>query len=89
MRTLCELLSGVDQLFIESVFLDADVAHATRKNHLTARQAGSIARAVGARAVMPFHFSPRYEGRDAQLLAEIDAACKGELAAAPLPSDDA
>lgn len=88
-RTLCELLSGVDQLFIESVFLDADVAHATRKNHLTARQAGSIARAVGARAVLPFHFSPRYEGRDAELLAEIDAACKGELAAAPLPSDDA
>lgn len=86
-QALRELLAGVDQLFIESVFLDADLAHATRKNHLTARQAGSIARAVGARAVTPFHFSPRYEGREAQVRAEVEAAWRGELAPAPLPDD--
>jgi len=74
LRTLEQLLTGVDQLFIESVFLDADHAHADRKNHLTARQAGLIARRVGAQRVVPFHFSPRYEGRAEALTAEVLAA---------------
>lgn len=68
------LLADVDVLFIESVFLHADLAHAERKNHLTARQAGEIARRVRAKAVVPFHFSPRYEGRSAELVAEVEAA---------------
>ena len=59
----------MDLLFIESVFLDEDGAHAARKNHLTAHQAGQIARRVGAKAVVPFHFSPRYEERSAALIA--------------------
>jgi len=71
---LSALLAGVDVLFIESVFLDADADHAARKNHLTAGQAGRIARRLGAKAVVPFHFSPRYEGRDAELLAEVHGA---------------
>jgi ribonuclease Z len=71
---LRELLAGVDLLYIESVFLDEDRAHALRKNHLTARQAGTIGRAVGARAIVPFHFSPRYEGRTGELVAETLAA---------------
>jgi ribonuclease Z len=76
-QTLVELLAGVDLLFIESVFLDEDRAHAARKNHLTARQAGEIARRVGAKAVVPFHFSPRYEGRGPELIAEAQAAWSG------------
>jgi ribonuclease Z len=71
------LLAGVDRLYIESVFLDEDAAHAERKNHLTARQAGSIARRVGARAVVPFHFSPRYEERRAELVTEVTVAWQG------------
>jgi ribonuclease BN (tRNA processing enzyme) len=88
-RTLVQLLAGVDQLFIESVFLDADRAHAERKNHLTARQAGQIAREVGARAVVPFHFSPRYGQRAAQVAAEVQAAWSGPAVpfAAPGASD--
>ncbi|KWR90585.1 ribonuclease Z [Cupriavidus sp. IDO] len=70
---LTELMEGVDQLFIESVFLDEDKAHGLRKNHLTAAQAGRIAHAVGARAVTPFHFSPRYQGRSEALVAEVQA----------------
>ena len=73
-RTLAPLIAGVDQLFIESVFLDADHAHAQRKNHLTAGQAGRIAREVGAGAVVPFHFSPRYGERAAGVAAEVRAA---------------
>ncbi len=84
--TLEQLLSGVDQLFIESVFLDADRAHATRKNHLTARQAGLIAQRLGAKAVVPFHFSPRYEDRSAALAAEVRAAWS---AAPDTPGDSA
>lgn len=78
LRALEGLLAGVDILFIESVFLQADTDHAERKNHLTAAQAGSIGRRLGARAVVPFHFSPRYEGRAAELQAEVQAAWRGE-----------
>ena len=49
----------------------------TRKNHLTAAQAGRIARAAQAKLVQPFHFSPRYEGREAELVAELQAAWSG------------
>lgn len=76
-QTLSRLLAEVDLLFIESVFLDEDADHAARKNHLTARQAGEIARRVGARSVVPFHFSPRYEHRAAALIAELQAARSG------------
>jgi len=78
---LIALLAGVDLLFIESVFLDEDADHALRKNHLTARQAGEIARAVGARSVIPFHFSPRYQERSADLLTEMHAAWSGASSA--------
>ena len=74
LRVLDALLAGVDILFIESVFLDAETDHAERKNHLTAAQAGAIARRLGAKAVVPFHFSPRYEGRADEVAAEVQAA---------------
>lgn len=77
LRTLDELLAGVDLLFIESVFLDSEAEHAARKNHLTAKQAGTIARRLGAKAVVPFHFSPRYEDRAAELHAQVQAAWRG------------
>jgi ribonuclease Z len=76
-RTLAELFAAVDVLFIECVFLEADAEHGARKNHLTAAQAGRIARAAQAKLVQPFHFSPRYEGREAELVAELQAAWSG------------
>jgi ribonuclease Z len=72
--TLVQLLHGVDVLYIESVFLEADAAHARRKNHLTATQAGEVARRAGARAIVPMHHSPRYEGRAQELVDEAVAA---------------
>jgi ribonuclease Z len=75
---LMNLLADVDLLHIESVFLHADRVHAQRKNHLTARQAGEIARRLRARHVVPFHFSPRYRGREAALRAELFAAWSAE-----------
>ncbi len=75
---IVELARGADLLFIESVFLDADARHAREKQHLTASQAGTIACAAGAKVVIPFHFSPRYIGREAELRAELSAALGAE-----------
>jgi len=71
---LAHHLNDVDLLYIESVFLDEDREQAARKNHLTARQAGEIARRLRAKKVVPFHFSPRYRGREEALRAEVMAA---------------
>ena len=71
------LARGSDVLFIEAVFLDEDAGHAARKFHLTAKQAGSIARAAGVRQVIPFHFSPRYAQREAELRLELAQAFDG------------
>lgn len=73
-RRIAELAADADQLFIECVFLDEDADHAARKFHLTARQAGSIARAARAKVVVPFHFSPRYVNRESALRNELEAA---------------
>jgi len=68
------LVRDADLLFIEAVFLEQDLAHATRKYHLTARQAGAIARLARARRVIPFHISPRYAGAEALVVAELNDA---------------
>ena len=73
-RRLVQFLAGADQLYIESVFLDEDADHALRKQHLTARKAGEIARAAGVRQATPFHFSPRYMEREADVRREFESA---------------
>jgi ribonuclease Z len=77
-RRIVALARDADLLFIEAGFLHQDAELAAHKYHLTARQAGLIARAAGVRAVTPFHFSPRYSGREAELREEIDRAFRGE-----------
>jgi ribonuclease Z len=77
-QRIIELAKDADLLFIESVFLHEDADQAQQKCHLTARQAGEIARAAGARAVEPFHFSPRYAGREGELRAELELAFRGD-----------
>lgn len=72
------LLGDVDLLHIECVFADADRELARQRNHLTARQAGTIARRLGARRLVPFHYSPRYEDAT-RLRDEAFAAWRGEL----------
>jgi ribonuclease Z len=74
------LAAGADLLFIESTFLEAEAAEAARKAHLTAHEAGALARAAGVRVMIPFHFSPRYTGREAELRAEAREAFGGMVA---------
>jgi ribonuclease Z len=71
---LTAFLQGADLLFIEAAFLDVDRSHAERKSHLTARAAGAIAHSAGIKDAVPFHFSPRYLGREGELRAEFTDA---------------
>jgi len=66
--------ADADLLVIEAVFLATEADHAARKMHLTAAQAGLLSRAACARVVVPFHFSPRYMGREDELRAELEHA---------------
>jgi ribonuclease Z len=79
-QRIVELAAKADLLFIECTFLDADARDATRKCHLTARQAGAIAAAAGVSVLVPFHFSPRYAERETELRAEAQAAFGGPVA---------
>jgi len=73
-RALSEFLHDADFAFIEAVFLEADADQAARKAHLMATQAGAIARAAGVKAAIPFHFSTRYFGREAEIRREFERA---------------
>ncbi len=63
-----------DLLFIECAFMQEHSAIAARRNHLTAHQAGSIAKTARVKRLIPVHFSPRYSDREQALRAEVDAA---------------
>ncbi len=62
LERIVRLAQGVDILYIEAPFLHRDLAVAQKKLHLTARQAGIIARLAGVKKICLFHFSPKYKG---------------------------
>ena len=73
------LVRGADVFFCESLFLDADRDQASKRYHLTARQAGTLARAAEVTRLETFHFSSRYERDPVPLRAEAQATFRGEL----------
>ena len=75
---IAALAQNADVLFCESPFLDADEDQATRRYHLTAKQAGLLGRSAHARELRVFHFSPRYAGRAEELYREAQASFCGE-----------
>ena len=73
-KAIIDLVQSADLLYIEAAFAEADAALAAERAHLTTRAAGEIAREAGVRRVEPFHFSPRYEGEEERMVAEVMAA---------------
>ncbi|MGW1497490.1 ribonuclease Z [Streptomyces mirabilis] len=93
---LCEgvdaLAEGCDLLVIESTFLDGDHQLAVDHGHLTAGQAGRVARDAGVRHLVLTHFSQRYSEPEGEFERQARAAgFEGELTVAhdlvrvPLP----
>lgn len=76
-RKILELAQGADILFIEATFLDADAAVAQMRRHLTARQAGTLARLAEVKRLVTQHYSPRYKGQGLRLDQEAQGAFQG------------
>lgn len=68
------LARDADTLFVEASFLAGDAAIAADRMHMTTASAGAIAREAGVRRLEPFQLSPRYTGREAEWMAEIEGA---------------
>lgn len=60
---MISLAAEADILFIEAPFLHEDENRARQKYHLTARQAGTVARKAAVKRFILYHFSPKYQGQ--------------------------
>lgn len=72
------LARGADHLFIEAAFLESEKEIAHNKYHLTASQAGLLARWAQVKQMTIFHHSPRYFGQAHLLNEEARQAFEGE-----------
>lgn len=69
-RAAVELARGADVLVHEATFAARDEALARRSRHASAREAARVAREAGVKTLVLTHVSPRYAGREGDLLAE-------------------
>lgn len=75
---IVRLAQGADILFIEATFHEADAGLAATRRHLTAHQAGTLARLAAAKRLVTLHYSPRYKGKGHGLAQEALDAFLGE-----------
>lgn len=71
---IVRLVENATTLYIEAAFLHEDETRARARHHLTAWQAGRIARAAGVQRLVTLHHSPRYQGRSEELTREAERA---------------
>lgn len=74
LKRMVALADGVDHLFVEAAFADTQREVAGAKHHLTACQAGELARLCRVRQYTLLHYSPRYTTCPEVLEAEAAAA---------------
>lgn len=67
---LTSMLSGCEIVVCESTYLEEDRELATKNYHITARQAGEIARRADAGKLILVHYSQRYQDQGAEVLLE-------------------
>lgn len=71
-RKIVNIIKGSDILYIEAYFLDKDRDRAKERYHLTAKEAGRIAREAGVGKLELFHFSPKYTDAPEELVQEAE-----------------
>lgn len=77
LEKIITLAKGMDHLFVEAAFSHRHRELARKKHHLTARQAGRLARACGVKRYSLFHYSPRYSDCPELLETEAQEAFSG------------
>ena len=81
-QKVANLAAEADLFYCEAQFLDEDRDEARRRGHLTAQQAGLLARQAQVKKLILFHFSPRYRGREEEIQHEAEEAFGGNTATA-------
>jgi ribonuclease Z len=77
-KRIVDLACGADLFLCEAAFSHAlDLDQARRKAHLTAVQAGQLAREAQVKRLHIFHFSRRYQNNPAILIREAKQAAEG------------
>lgn len=76
-RKIVELVKGSDILYIEAYFLNKDSDRAKERYHLTAKEAGRIAREARVGKMIAFHFSPKYINNPEEIIKEAEEEFKG------------
>ncbi|MBI4868169.1 MAG: hypothetical protein HY816_14580 [Candidatus Wallbacteria bacterium] len=70
LESVAQLARDASELYCEANFREADAARAAATSHLTAAQAARFAQAAGARKLVLFHVSRKYDGELEPSLAE-------------------
>ena len=76
-KKIVHLMNGIDVLYIEAYFIEEDKERARSTAHLTAREAGELAREAEVKKMQVIHFSSKYSGNPGFLLEEAEEAFRG------------
>ena len=79
MPGLATKIGPVDLLLHETTYLEENVADAEKRGHSTARQAATVARDSGAKALLTTHYSSRYYKDESGFLKEAAEVFNGPI----------
>lgn len=76
---LAQKIGPVDLLLHETTYLEANAADAAERGHSTAKQAATVARDSGAKALLTSHYSSRYYKDEAPFVTEASEIFDGPV----------